>query len=258
MSEAKWDWPLDLKRMAFTLVQVKPLENTMSIRISRIYLILFEVLLVLSAFLLLVIACTAFGAWKGYDYSLNCTRCLKSKHVIEQQFFGVTFSRTSKDMDLSADYERIFGHPCEHIFRKGGFGRTSHSLSRSIVGCGLTGDGSLLRPRLEAVSAVYDAEHLFHDRDLTLDTFRLIDTLMPPDIRMEQRNDLTRAAQSNLFLFGSSLRDVGTAQQWQRVLDAAKKDFRDTSNRLREETQPAMLKVLMPEPDLGKGKQAKE
>jgi hypothetical protein len=84
---------------------------------------------------------------------------------------------------------------------------------------------------MEAISAVYDAEHLFHDRDLTLDTFRLIDILMPPEIRMEQRSDLTRAAQSNLFLFGSLLRDVGTVQQWQRVLDAAKKDFRDTSNR---------------------------
>jgi hypothetical protein len=211
-------------------LKVKPLDNTMSIRISRISLILFAVLLVFSAFLLLILLCTGFGAWTTHDYSLNCAKCLKSRHVIEQHFYGIVFSRTTKDVEPAADYERIFGYPCQHIFRKGGFGRSSHSLSRSIIGCGITAEGSLVRPRMEAVSAVYDAERLFHDRDLTLDTFRLIDTLMPADIRMEQRNDLATTARNNLFLLGTSLRNVETVQQWHTVLDLAKKNLCDPSN----------------------------
>ena len=176
------------------------------------------------------IVCVAFGAWTTFDYNLKCAKCLASKHVVEQQLFGITVSRTTKDMDPAADYQRIFGHPCEHVFRKGGFGRGWHSLLGSGIGCGITGEGGFVRPRIEAVSATYDAEHRLHDHDLTLATFQLIDTLMPPDVQMQQRRDLPETAQSTTFLLGSFLRRAKTVEQWRAVLDATRQNFSDTSN----------------------------
>ncbi len=176
-----------------------------------------------------LIVCIAFGAWTTYDYGLRCTKCLADKHVVEQQLFGITVSRRTKDRDQAADYERIFGHPCEHVFRKGGFGRGWHSLLGSGIGCGMTGEGVFIRPRIEAVSAAYDAEHRLHDRELTLATFQFIDTLMPPDIPMQQRRDLPETTQSTTFLLGSFLRRAKTVEQWRAVLDAAHQNFNDTS-----------------------------
>jgi hypothetical protein len=177
-----------------------------------------------------LIVCIAFGAWTTYDYGLDCTKCLLGKQVVEQQLFGITVFRRTVNVERAADYERIFGQPCEHIFRKGGFGRGSHSLLGSGIGCGMTGEGVFVRPRVEAVSATYAAEQRLHDHELTLDTFRLIDTLMPPNIQMQQRRDLPETAQSTVSLLGSFLRRVKTAEQWRAVLDAAAKNFSDTSN----------------------------
>ena len=176
------------------------------------------------------IACIAFGAWTTYDYGLQCTKCLADKHVVEQQLFGITVSRRIKDGDPAANYERIFGHPCEHVFRKGDFGRSRHSLLGSGIACGITGEGAFVRPRIEAVSATYDAEHRLHDHDLTLATFQLIDTLMPPDIQMQQRRDLSKTTQSTTFNLGLFLRRAKTGEQWLAVLDAARQNFTDTSN----------------------------
>jgi hypothetical protein len=176
------------------------------------------------------IVCVAFGAWTTFDYGLQCTKCLVDKHVVEQHLFGITISRRTEDRDSGADYERVFGHPCQHVFRKGGFGRGSHSLFGSSIGCGITGEGAFVRPRLEAVAATYDAENRLHNHALTVATFGLIDTLMPPEIKMQQRRDLPETAQSTTILLGSFLRRAKTVEQWRAVLDAARKNFMDTSN----------------------------
>jgi hypothetical protein len=180
------------------------------------------------------IACVALGAWTTYDYGLRCTKCLAGKHVVEQQLFGITVSRHTTDRDTAADYERIFGHPCEHVFRKGGFGRGWHSILGSGIGCGITGEGAFIGPRIEAVSATYDADHRLHDHDLTLATFQFIDTLMPPDIQQQQRHDLPATAESTTSLLGSFLHHAKTVEQWRAVLDAARQNFSDTSNLLTE------------------------
>lgn len=177
-----------------------------------------------------LIVCIAFGAWTTYDYAIGCTKCLLGKQVVEQKLFGITVFRRTVNVERAADYERIFGHPCKHVFRKGGFGCGSHSLLGFSIGCGIIGEGAFVQSRLEAVSATYAVEQRLHDRELTLDTFRLIDTLMPPDIQMQQRRDLPEAAQSTLFLLGSFLRRVNTVGQWRAILDAARENFRDTSN----------------------------
>jgi hypothetical protein len=173
----------------------------------------------------------AFSAWTTFDYGLYCSKCLASKHVVEQQLFRLTVSRTTKDREPGADYVRIFGHPCEHVFHQAGYGRRERSLFwGSMIGCGVTGEGCFIRPRLEAVSAAYRAESDFHDRDLTLATFQLIDTLMPPDQAMPQRRDFPGFDQKPIYLLSHYLRRAKTVEQWQAVLDAAREDFRDTSN----------------------------
>ena len=53
---------------------------------------------------------------------------------------------------------------------------------------------------------------------------------MPPDIQMQQRRDLPETAQSTVFLLGSFLRRAKTVEQWRAVLDAARKNFSDTSD----------------------------
>lgn len=180
--------------------------------------------------LIVFVVCLAFGAWSTYDYGLQCTKCLAGKHVVEQQLFGLTVLRGTEDRERAADYERIFGRPCEHVFRKGGFGRGSHSLLGSSIGCGITGEGVLVRPRLEAVFAAYDIERRLIDPELTLATFDLIDTLMPPDISIDQRHAVPDTAQSKSFLISLYLRRANAVEEWRAVLHAARGDFSDRSN----------------------------
>jgi hypothetical protein len=173
--------------------------------------------------------CGAFGAWTTFDYSLDCTKCLASKHVVEQKAFGITISHSTEDEDKGEDYPRIFGHPCEHVFRKGGFGEAWHSLFGSGIGCGVTGEGIFIRPRLEAVAVTYDAEQRLHDRDLTLATFQLIDTLMPADSRMPPQHAWPQTPRRTTSLLGIFLRRAETVEQWRLVLEAAYQNFPDTS-----------------------------
>ena len=100
-------------------------------KISKVILWLFV------AFVAFVV-CIAFRAWTTFDYGLDCAKCLLGKQFVEQQLFGITVSRRTVNVERAADYERIFGHPCEHVFRKGGFGRGTHSLLSFGIGCGMT------------------------------------------------------------------------------------------------------------------------
>ena len=178
-----------------------------------------------------LIVCAALGAWSTYDYGLRCTKCLAGKHVVEQRFFGIPFFRSTTTRATEADYERIFGHPCQHIFRKGGFGRGSRLLFMpAAVACGSTAEGSFVRPRIEAVSATYAVERRLPGRELALDTLRAIDQMWPPDIKLEQREEISQQARSTVLNLGFYLPRVKTVEQWQAVLTAAQGGFKDVSN----------------------------
>src|SRR4051794_1718609 len=67
-----------------------------------------------------------FGAWTTEDHELHCTRCLARKYVVDERFLGLMFFRKTTGRPGPGDYERIFNRPCEHVFRRGGFGRQNH------------------------------------------------------------------------------------------------------------------------------------
>jgi hypothetical protein len=180
--------------------------------------------------LLAVAICLACGAWTTDDYGLSCAKCLEKKHVVEQRFLGIQLSRRTRDRKPPGDYERVFGHSCEHVFRKGGFGRSRRSIGGSSIGCGTTSEGIFIRPRMQAVAAAYDAEQRLHERDLALETLQLVDTLMPPDFPLERRREMTDVTHSTLWMLGSYLGKVETSGQWRAVLDAARDGFKDVSS----------------------------
>src|SRR4051812_126650 len=129
-------------------------------------------------------AALALGAWTSYDYSICCTKCLLGEHVVGQRFLGISF-RTTTVRSPAADYEKIHGQRCQHIFRKYGWtGRVSHSIRGSRVGCGNSAEGIFFAPRLEAVSATYTAARTIGEVQLARETLDLIDTLIPADAQV--------------------------------------------------------------------------
>jgi hypothetical protein len=174
---------------------------------------------------LVVALVTAFGGWVVDDYGLRCTKCLETKHVVVQRFLGIPLYKRTQDHKPPGDYERVFGHSCEHVFRKGGFGRTTCSIFGSGIGCGRTGEGMVLAPRISAVGATYEAEKLLHDRELVHETFQLIDSLVPPDSSFERRKELSPIDGVTLMRLAHHLHRVKTAEQWRAVLDAARQGY---------------------------------
>lgn len=180
---------------------------------------------------LAVVLAFLLGAWTTIDYGLRCTKCLTDQHVVEQRFFGITFARSAKARTPPADYERIFGRPCEHVFRKGGFGWGTHGLLGGIIGCGITGEGMFVEPRIIAIRSVYSAEARLHERDLTLASFELVDRLFPADLNLKDRKSLDYTTPSTLVTFASYLEKAQSVDAWRKAIAEAKDDFskrRDT------------------------------
>ena len=100
----------------------------------------------------------------------------------------------------------------------------------TLVVCGSTGEGSFLRPRIEAVAATYAIERRLPNRELALDTLRTIDQIWPPDIKLEQRQELSQQARGTVLNLSFYLPRVKTVEQWRRVLMAAHSEFKDVSN----------------------------
>jgi len=159
-----------------------------------------------------------------YDYGLQCTKCLLYRHITVQRCFGIPFYRSSTERTKETDYEGIFGQPCQHIFRTGGFGRQAWFVGS--VGCGSTADGSFLRWRMKAVAMTYELAKRFGDKQTARDTFAIIDRLMPPDSRMSWNAKIP----GELFDLCLYLERVGTREDWLDVLRCATNDFRQKPN----------------------------
>jgi hypothetical protein len=172
-----------------------------------------------------IVTAVALGAWSTYDYELNCTKCKFHKHVVVERFLGIPFYRSTTEHGSGADYQRIFGQPCQHVFRRGGFGRSSRGLIGGAGGCGITAEGNFLRPRTETVEATFDLEHQIPNKELAVQTFQLIDRFLPPDARMEQREQFPNASLGNLFQLRMYLFRVQTSEQWRDVLECARENF---------------------------------
>src|SRR5688572_26370916 len=102
--------------------------------------------------LAVLLTLSALSPWAVFDYGYRCTKCLADSHVVERSFIGFIYSKTVTPRGAGSDYERIFGQPCQHVFRKGGCGRRRGPL----ISCGETAEGVMFAPRNIAVKACYD------------------------------------------------------------------------------------------------------
>jgi hypothetical protein len=150
-----------------------------------------------------------------YDYGLSCTKCRLSRHVVLQRCFGIPFFRSSTEGTRAADYEGIFGQPCRHVFRKGGFGRSSWFFPGG--GCGTTAEGNILRFRTQAVATTFELAKRFGDKESARNTFAIIDRLMPPETRRLEGPYIPR----ELIELSFDLEKVGTHEDWLNVLRRA-------------------------------------
>ena len=176
------------------------------------------------AFAAVAFAVGLFIGGSTYDYGLHCTKCLLDRHVGVLKCFGIPFYRSSTERSRAADYEGIFNQPCRHVFRTGGFGRSSMFGGR--IGCGTTAEGAFLRYRFRAVATTYQLAKRFGDKQIARDTFAIIDRLMPPDTRRSQGAFIP----SELLYLSDYLDRITTREEWLDVLRCATNDFREKPN----------------------------
>ena len=174
-----------------------------------------------------LLICLSFGAWSTRSTTLNCAKCLAGKHQTQQALFGIpVWWNTSEQKPDAHAYEEVFGVPCEHIFYSQGFCHTTHTVLGSTVGCG--GSNSLIRSRLMAVAATYDAEQRLKDRDLAKETLRFIDQTIPAEIKDWNRGTSRKGEAIAAQLF-THLSRSQTRKDWRAALVAAQGGFTDTS-----------------------------
>lgn len=176
-----------------------------------------------------VLVSIAGFAWMTVSRTRICTKCLEQRHVVEEWVLGVMVYRDLKETKPQADYEWLFGHPCVHMFAT--LGRDdgqSHSLLSGVHSNCVFGRG-FLDPRYRALEATFDAERRFHDRELALESFALIDTWMPPQMLTPDPYNPSARKQLIASLFGQYLNGAKDVAQWRSVIAAAREGFAHNS-----------------------------
>lgn len=188
-----------------------------------------KVLKSVASLLVVCVVLFALGAWSTFGYGLHCVRCLAEKHANEVRLFGVPVYRSTSKLYQAPDYELIIGQPCQHIFRKGGFGRGRYSLRGCSIGCGQTWEGSVFGKRKEAIAATFKLHQQLGQRQLALATLRAIDLALPPDASLDRGDPRSDASKETLFYLPQFLGQAQTADEWRKVLAASETNFRDQS-----------------------------
>ena len=162
----------------------------------------------------------ALSAWallicagNTYDYGLQCTRCLREYHVVQLRLWQIPFYQTKTVQFAGYDLESITGKPCEHIYRRTGFGE---SWALGLIGDGMTGEGSFFRMRSYALRDAFKTYQQFPDKELMRKTLNFIDACLPPDASVQDRK--TYPNQIYLMFLSRSLTDVRSAQDWKAAL----------------------------------------
>jgi hypothetical protein len=166
------------------------------------------------------------GAWSTWSYTLRCTTCSATAQLVEQQFLGFPFSPRRSEPRPGAQYERLFGRPCKHVFRRVGFARNTHLLLGMVTVCGVTSEGVMLHGRMEAVQALYRLDLRLPNQELAAKTLALIDRLVAPDAQGNDLRHALRRSGDTLLELAQRLDRVQTVEQWQDVLRCAQENFR--------------------------------
>ena len=166
---------------------------------------------------LLFFAVWYLGGRTAYDYGLKCTKCHKDYHVVERKFLGFIYN-TKKTLREDPPYYAIFtGQECDHVFRRGGFGRST------IFGiaCGITGEGNFFRERNRALRSVFHLGDQLDAPELAKRTIGVIDSFLPPDVDWLEKPRGNDEEQIMLFLLGAMLEKVENKDAWSKILSVA-------------------------------------
>ena len=169
-----------------------------------------------------------------WDYGFNCTRCLYYEHRIQHRLCGITLweSTMNQRNQYEQDYRAIFLQPCTHAMKTGGFGHNP--------GCGITAEGMVFQGRNKAVKALFEAYQRNPNAALARESFALVEQLFPERTTVEnyyrmQHEQTNTLNCGNMIMYSEWLDVVETTGEWQRVNDAARRNFATVPAFLRDE-----------------------
>jgi hypothetical protein len=161
------------------------------------------------------------SGFSNYDYGLRCTRCLREYHVVENRFCGITYWKMEKLIFPGYNWEEITGTPCQHIYRKGGYGQEKFSLFGAGEHDGMTPEGNLFRPRLQTLQDAFDLYSRFPNKELMRETIADADQCLPADATADFAHD-PRNKSGYLVLLAFSLDKAQSEQDWKTALESTR------------------------------------
>jgi hypothetical protein len=160
-------------------------------------------------------------------FSAICAKCLQHAYIVEKTCLGICYhgerrlSQVHGGLMSSAAfsppipatdpglYVAIRGKPCEHSFKKGGFGRTTCWHKHSD---GASGEWRMFSPRLKMIEVTYRLFVSTKDLALARRSLAAIDRLLPSDARQIWY-------WPGLVDFAEKFGRVESLEQWEQWLD---------------------------------------
>ncbi|MBC2601167.1 hypothetical protein [Puniceicoccus vermicola] len=183
--------------------------------------------------LILALVVAAIGLFTGtlIGYSSICVRCLEERRGKEIRIFGIRISDKQKKVEGNSSqintlslppipmgrtetFNLILEQPCQHLFKRRGFGRSG--ILSGGVACGVYGEGQWAEPRLYAMSAL---DHLYQrvpDLRLARETYTIINDLYPADTPIKDAYYEESFLQRNQF--SAALNIIDSPEQWEETL----------------------------------------
>lgn len=175
---------------------------------------------------------TVVGVFSGttVDYSADCIRCLRYERGLEHFVFGIKvyhkhglarddyriigdFRLPTIPMGSPSFYDALLESPCQHVFKRSGFGRSP--LLGGSIGCGSYGEGRIFRPRRYALSALQLTHGRVPNLSLARATYDLIEQVFPSD---ESYDDLSDRGVSQIEEMSFILNLVESEEEWRVAL----------------------------------------
>jgi hypothetical protein len=159
-----------------------------------------------------------------WDYGLNCTRCGYYEHRMQWVFARTPFYEYTMNTrsGYAQAYQELFGQPCPHVMKKGGFGHNP--------GCGMTAEGMVYSGRNKAVKALFEVYQRTTDRALAQESFVLVEKLFPERTTSisyfsgeSERTNQTSIGE--MCQYAEWLDQVETSAEWQSVNESVRGDF---------------------------------
>lgn len=193
-------------------------------------------------FLLAVSAVLVTCSHSKTSYSAICGQCLQHAHGVERRILGLPYYWKERQSQASGGlmspsifsseipsvdpklFEEIQQRPCNHVFLKGGFCRSSWG----VTACGSYSVAPEQQLRFTLIDALYRAYMRIPDQELGRSTFAMIDSLTPIHIdrarstrRLRHPYEAMAMPDEPLSILLRGLGLVSTASEWSEVLQAA-------------------------------------